>query len=195
MQNAFFVGVMAFLRHNGVPNSWMDELKGLGFDITIWNFRTWVKSLSGRAQTTSRELANNVFSMCFRDRKLPIGTNNLSDYLRGDNASIEFEFYNLNASNRPIRNITKSEYKLIPGTKSINIGTRRAIKMMRVTPNIGGLLVTDKSATPGRVIEYPIGPGRSMTLDESLHTKPLDLLFQMQHYGGNTTDASLTIQW
>jgi hypothetical protein len=56
IQDAFLVGVMAYLLSHGVPEDWEDVLDDLNFKDTNWNFSSWVVSLGGKAQTTSKIL-------------------------------------------------------------------------------------------------------------------------------------------
>ena len=107
MQDAFLVGVFSYLLNNGIPQSnstnWSEILKKLNFDQTDWNFRTWVKSLSGQVNTMSKRIAENIFSEVFRNTKLPSSTSNLSDHFKGNQASITIEFAPLTPKNHPAR--------------------------------------------------------------------------------------------
>lgn len=195
MQDAFLVGVMTFLLNHGAPISWVTVLDNLSFRTTNWNFRSWVRSLSGPAQTTSRKLAFDVFAKVFRDRALPAGAHNLGDFLRGNNARVMLEFSNLSAANRPVR-ANRQQLELTRGAAlSASIDTRRHIRVIQISENIGKLIITDKKSPPGRVVAYPqlIRPG--LILDPGQHSNPLSLLFTMQHYGGVEAAADVDIQW
>ena len=57
-------------------------------------------------------------------------------------------------------------------------------------------MVTDKQAPPGTLVEYrKVLTRGGMILDKSLHKNPLELLFTLKHYGGETSAANVRIDW
>ena len=56
--------------------------------------------------------------------------------------------------------------------------------------------MTDKQAPPGTLREYKeVLKTGGMKLDEARHNNPLQLLFTLKHYGGETSTADVKIDW
>ena len=195
MQDAFIIGVLSYLLKHSAPGSWEQILDNLSFRTTSWNFKSWVRTLSGSAQSTSRKLAISVFKRVFQDQSLPAGAGNLGDFLRGNNAKITFKFSVLDSNNRQsTKNVTTLSVSR-GAVLTEQISPRRHIKISSISENIGRLTITDKNSPPGRVVPYDEISRRGMTLDESKHNKPLSLLIRMEHYGGNESSADVDISW
>lgn len=192
MQDAYLVGVMSYLLNTGMPTGgWYDVLRSLAFDRTNWNFN-WVKSLSGPAQTISRNIALDVFAMIFRDSQLPSGIDNVADYLRGDGAHVSFAFSNLTSNNSPSRK-DRVHFELPMGSKkSTTITPRTHLKVSSSTPNIGKVEVTDYHRP---LVAYKSIGSKGLYLDATEYTNPLVLTVAMHHYGDTMSSAEFTINW
>lgn len=197
MQDAFIVGVLNFLVHNGTPSDWQDVLEDLNFDDTPWNFQSWISGLGGRAATTSKNIARNVFSETFRNRSLPENTSNLADYLRGDGAWIELEFSFLTDAGQA-STVDRESFRLSAGSRtSTSVDARRHISISERSTNIGKVEVLDRTLTDrGMPIQYDIHQKSGyMVLNKNDHKNPLQLLINFHHYGDNRNDAEIDIKW
>jgi hypothetical protein len=197
VQDAFLVGVMSYLLSNEVPDSWENVLESLNFKDTNWNFSSWVVSLGGRAQTTSKNIARDVFSDAFRNERPPGKSSNLADFMRGDKANITFEFSPLtNAGKASTKN--RKSFDLTVGAKtSVTVGDRRHVKIAERSNNVGKLEVYDQEKSKaGRPVQYGLHRQNGyLVLDPDEHTNPLKLYIQMHHYGDNESGAELDISW
>jgi hypothetical protein len=191
MQDAFLIGVLSYLLEHGSPTSWTDVLEMLKFKTTVWDFRTWVRTLSGGANAISKDLAIRVFKKMFQEKKLPPDAGNTADYLRGNNAAVSIMFSYTTSSGR--RSQKDSIVLDVSGgaVRSMVIEGRRHVKIVNKTDNIGDLDVTDKQSPPGRLVFYDLK--RGITLNA--HSNPLQLLVTMHHYGGVEMSASVDIIW
>lgn len=195
MEDAFWSGVLRYLAAHGAPPSWRDVLRTLRFDSTDWDF-SWKVSLHGRHQSTSKKLAINVMEDIFSNRKLPDGSNNIADLLRGNGAQFELEAFRLTSVGRrsafqpAVLEVRRGD------TRSFPIGECAGIRLRNRTLNIQEVVVTDKQAPPGTLVEYrKVLRGGGMILDKSSHKNPLELLFTLKHYGGETSTADVRIDW
>jgi DGQHR domain-containing protein len=195
MQDAFIVGILSYLLHHGVPPSWESIFRTLAFHTTNWNF-SWIVTLNGTAQTISKKLAINIFSKAFRESKLPTDQSNLADYLSGDSATLELEFSHLTSTQKPAKQ-DKHRYTLMTGSKrSIPITPRKHVKKSDSSENIGKLTFIDKRPSPtGIPIEYRELSRGGIVLDPAKHHSPLELVINMEHYGGVTSRAEVNILW
>ena len=195
MEDAFWSGVLESLAAHGIPPSWTDELRTLKFDSTDWDF-SWKISLHGRDQSTSKKLAINVMKEIFSDRKLPSGSNNIADLLRGNGAEFKLEAFRLTSTGRRSANQCISLEVRRGDSRTFPIGERAGIRLLNRTLNIQEVVVTDKQAPPGTLVEYKKVLNRGgMILDKSQHKDPLELLFTLKHYGGLTSTADIRIDW
>jgi hypothetical protein len=195
MQDAFVIGVLSYLLEHGPPSSWVDVLNNLSFKTTDWNFKSWVRTLSGPAQTTSKNLAASVFRKVFQERSLPTGPGNLRDFLHGNNAKITMLFSHIDpGKSRPSRRNVKTLEVPRGAVLSESIAPRKHVKISFKSENIGKLTVTDKSSPPGRIVEYRL-IGSGIQIDPGKHSNPLQLLIRMEHYGGIESTADLSISW
>lgn len=197
IQDAFLVGTMSYILSNGVPDSWKDVLDNLNFRDTNWNFSSWVVGLGGRAQTTSKNIARNVFSDIFRHERLPGETANIADFLRGDKANITFEFSPLTESGRASTK-NRKEFNITVGAKtSVSVENRKHIKIPERSNNVGKIEVYDREKSKaGRPAQYDLHKQNGyLVLNSEEHTDPLKLYIKMHHYGANESDAELDISW
>jgi hypothetical protein len=197
MQDAFLIGVMTYLRENGVPDDWSSVLKHLEFHKTDWEFKSWVTTLSGKAGTDSRTVAQRTFARAFRDNELPEGQN-IADYLRGNRAHVNVRFSRVNAENRPLA-AGRLDVELIRGDdQSRDVGDHVHV---RIDPkwrrsNIARLEVVDATSNvtnPRRIPEL-LSPG-GLLLDREADERELHVAISMIFYGGRSADAQLTIKW
>jgi DGQHR domain-containing protein len=191
MQDAFLVGVMTHLLNHGKPNDWRDVLLTLAFDKTNWEFN-WVKSLSGPAQTISRKIALDVFTVVFRDSRLPSGVSNLADYLKGDNAKVVFSFSILTETGRPSKRHQIAYELPMGGVKTAPLTLHKHVKVASFSPNIGKVTVTD-SHRP--LTTYKTIASSGLKLEKGMHAQPLVLTVAVQHYGDTMSSSELTVGW
>jgi DGQHR domain-containing protein len=192
IQDAYFIGVCARLLKSGVPADWRAVLLGLKFDQTIWDF-SWVRSLSGPANTASKKIAIDVLSDALTSGNLPGGSSNLADHLKGNGAKATITFSPLTPQGRPKRN-GKVELEVLRGsTETQQAHSLPHMKVTDMSSNIGRLEVHDASVR-GRPLIYRDILGRGMVLDSSL-SSPLSLILIMHHYGDLSNNAELTVIW
>ena len=196
MQDAFFAGIMSHLLRYGRPANWTSVLRGLAFDKTDWNFKSWVVSLSGPAQSISKSIAMDVFVSAFRNNALPQNTTNLADYLKGDSAAVKFEACDLTPTGR-VSKTGRSIFEVMVGARrSWDVTPKIHVKISEKSQNIGKLEITDKQSPPGRTVPYTKDlTGSGLRFEDKNHNNPIQLLIMMHHYGGNTSEASLDIKW
>jgi hypothetical protein len=195
MQDAVITGCMAHLLQHGIPVSWAGLLNQLNFSQTAWDFSSWTVSLSGANVSSSKKVATRVFVEAFRNMALQPGTNNLGDYLQGDKAKVVFQAYSLKPNGR-IDPSTLKEFSVDGGSvKTENIAPRTHVKLKGMSSNVAMLRISDRQSPPGRLVEYQGGLKPGMQLNPQAHTKPLQLLVTLGHYGGVRREASLTITW
>jgi hypothetical protein len=193
MQDAFLVGVFRYLLTHGRPESWRFLFETLQFRETDWNFKNWVRTLNGSAQSTSKRLAVEVFSDVFRVGALPEGAGTLSDFLKGNNARVDLTFSPVTAAGRPLRT-NQQRHQLVGGARlTFAVAPRRHVKVSGMSKNIGKLTVSDKQSPPGRLVEYQLQ--RGLVLAEHSHVSPLSLLLRMEHYGGLESTADVEVRW
>ena len=195
MEDAFWAGVLSYVGEHGAPPSWKDVLRTLRFESTNWDF-SWKVSLHGRNQSTSKKLAVKVMKKIFHTRKLPSGSNSIADLLRGNGAQFELEAFHLTSAGRRSGRETDILEVRRGDTTSFPIGKRVGIRLLKGSLNIQEVVVTDKQAAPGTLVEYrDVLKRGGMILDKSSHNNPLELLFTLKHYGGVTSTADVRIDW
>ena len=194
MEDAFWSGVLRYLAVRGAPRSWKDILRTLRFDSTNWDF-SWKVSLHGRHQSTSKKLAIKVMEDIFHKRKLPSGSNSIADLLRGNGAQFQLEAYRLTPAGYRSTRQTKVLKVRRGDTTSFPIEPCVGIRLLNRSLNIQDVVVTDKKAPPGTLVEYKQVLRGGMKLNESSHKKPLELLFTLKHYGGVRSTADVQIDW
>lgn len=193
MQDAFLAGIMQYLLSYGVPQNWTGELKALSFDTTNWDFSSWTLSLNGVNQTVSRDLALATLKSSFQQRALPIANSTIADILRGNNASVTLEFSTMTTANRP-SSLNRTKITLTAGNRtSFSISPRLYIKVSSTSVNVGKLEIVDANSPPGRLVHYNLKKG--LQLSTTSHVNPLKLFVTMMHYGGNSSNAQIDINW
>lgn len=195
MEDAFWSGVLRYLAAHGVPQSWKDILRTLHFDSTNWDF-SWKISLHGRHQSTSKKLAIKVMENIFSNRQLPIGSNSIADLLLGNGAEFELEAFRLTSNGRRSAKQTRVLDVRRGDNRSFPIEPCVGIRLRNRSLNIQEVIVTDKQAAPGTLVEYKeVLRNGGMKLHETRHKNPLELLFTLKHYGGVTSTADVRILW
>lgn len=195
MEDAFWAGVLGHLCVHPAPQSWKDLLRTLRFDRTNWDF-SWKVGLHGRDQSRSKKLAIKAMELIFRERKLPEGSSNIADFLRGNGAQFELEAFKLTSGGRRSTRQTESLAVRKGDTVSFPIGERAGIRLRDRSLNIQEIQVTDKKAAPGTLVEYKkILRTSGLILSESEHKSPLELLFTLRHYGGVKSTADVDVIW
>lgn len=193
VQEAFLVGVLARTLANGPTASYPALLQGLNFQHTNWNFSLWTRSLSGKANTVSKKIAVNVFADAMASGSLPSGSNNLADHLRGNGAAVTLCCSALTPAGRPTKK-GRSLYTAQRGsTGSHNVAATRHIRIDTATSNVGEVQVVDAHAK-GRAIRYEEIERRGLKLEPPV-TRPLDIIFIMQHYGELYSQAEVQLNW
>ena len=197
MQDALLAGILEYMLNRGVPASWVDVFRTLGFQTTIWDF-SWKRSLHGNAGKLSKELARHIFIKIFRDAALPAGVTNLADYMKGDSAEFLLEAFEVNATGR-IRPATRLEFRRGGGARTtFSIGPRTVLRLKRSSLNVAKVVVTDKNSPPGNLVDYStdMNSKAGLRLDPNKHKRPLlELLFTLHHYGDNKTSSEIDIDW
>lgn len=195
MQDAYLVGIFSYILHNGRPSAssltWENILRSLNFHQTDWNFKSWVRTLSGPANSKSKRIAIKVFSEVFSNVSLPSNTSNLSDYFKGNQAKVTIDFSPLTPSGKKSRTNILRETLSRGDVKSSHIQPRKHIKLIEATSNIADVIISDKQSPPGRLVTYNLKSG--MILNSNDHSNPLRLLISMFHYGGTESNAEFDI--
>lgn len=192
MQDAFFIGVCRRVLKKGPESDWRTLLQSLRFHDTNWDF-SWVRSLSGPANTASKYIAVAVLSDALESGTLPAGTANLADYFKGDGAKVQVEFSALTDAGRP-KKAGRIENEVLCGSKKSQSAVHLPhIKVRNMTSNIGRLEIHDATKR-GRPVVYKEILGRGLVLAGDL-PNPLDLMFIMSHYGDLHNQAELQVTW
>lgn len=192
MQEAFVAGLLTRTLRYGPTADYNDLFQKLNFQLTNWEF-SWVTSLSGRANSISKRIAIEVFEEAFISSKLPLGSNNLADYLRGNGAMIKLTCSKVNADGRPMRS-GRTVYEALRGsTGSHPVGATPHIKVTESTSNIGEFEIVDAKKR-GRAVAYKEFSKRGLILGDDT-PQPLDVVVVMQHYGELYSQAEITFNW
>jgi hypothetical protein len=192
MQDAFWAGALSAILVNGPAVNWDDLLLRLQFSSASWDFRSWTRTLSGRAQSISKALAIETFASAFRTMSIPTSSGNLSDFLKGNDASLELEFSSLSPQGRPVR-AGRSAVSLRAGSNlSAKISPASHFRVRNKSGNIGKLEIIDAESPPGRLVYYN---ERGEPLNSSRHNRPLKLVLKMHHYGGLESSAQIELTW
>lgn len=201
MQDAYIIGVLAYVQANGVPESWEAVLKQLQFHKTDWKFRAWVTTLGGKAGSDSRSVAQRVFVAAFRDHQLPISDGdeqNLADYLRGNRAQARLHFSRMSSEGRP----------LAAGRETVTLrrgedGSREVGEHLhvRIDPgwrrtNIARLEVIDATSNVANPKKIPaLLSASGLRLEPEAEERELLVAINMIFYGGRSADAKFAIRW
>lgn len=194
MHDAYLVGALACIIQNGAQTEWRTLLQKLMFHQSDWDF-SWVRTLSGPANTASKKIATNVLAEALASGNLPEGSNNIPDHLRGNGAYAKVAFSALTARDRP-RQQGRQVVKVLRGSTGSQVAIEHPhVKVVEQSSNIGKIEVVDGSVT-GRPVHYPPVLQGGMVLKEgSSLPKPLELMFIMTHYGGLISQAELRVNW
>jgi hypothetical protein len=194
MQDAYLTGVLARILRLGPQTSWRTLLQSLMFHQSNWDF-SWVRSLSGPANTASKKIATDVLSDALTSGVLPTGSSNVPDHLRGNGAAVTLTFSPLTPSGRAAKHGRQQIQVLRGGTGSQPASHTPHVKVTAQSTNIGKLEVLD-AATPGGKVQYPQVTGRGMVLTATPGLpNPLELMFTMTHYGGLESAGELRVSW
>ena len=158
MQTAFLLASLGRMRLGGVPNQgWASLLGDLAFATSSWDFTPWVRSLHGREATSSAKIAEAVLTRAFVDESLPKGVGGIPDVLRGNGAHVRIVASPLTPAGRPSRNQAKQlGLTLSRGQTTAHIvESRRHLRMVQVSPNIGTVGVFDSSKSTRQPEEIP----------------------------------------
>ena len=192
LQDAFLVGVCAYLRTNGVPESWDSVLQKLTFNATSWDVTPWVETTGGNSGNVSKAVANAIFADVFARGALPAGVSGLPTYLQGDTAQITLRASGLTANGRARRTGFDEMSFPLNGTKAFNVAEKRHLKLVSSSLNIGKLEVIDLShpldrdfsnTTVRRGIVLPEGGGS------------VRLLIRAEFYGGTRSELRVSVTW
>lgn len=189
MQEAYLIAILSRALAEGSTPDYRPLLHKLNFHNTNWDF-SWVRSLSARANATSRKIAIAVLDRAITTGELPAGSSNLADHLRGNGAKVDLAFSKISPSGNPIAAGRIDHEVLRGGTTSVTVGTNPHVKLLRTSSNVGEVVIHDAHAP---LKKYPLG-GRGMALAEPL-PKPLNILVQMYHYGDLSNQAEVQINW
>lgn len=195
MQTAYLTGVLARILSLGPQTSWQPLLQNLQFHQSSWDFSTWTKTLSGTANKFSKKIATNVLSEALTSGKLPSGSSNIPDHLKGNAAELTLEFSPHTQKNRPTKS-GRLQVNLVSGSNvSQSASQTRHLKVTKKSTNIGNLEIKDANA-PGGMVGYPQLVNGSMILTKKGgFANPLSLAFMMTHYGGRESMAQIDINW
>ena len=192
MQEGFLVGVLNRLSSRGTTADYSALFQGLNFQQTNWDF-SWIRSLSGSANTASKKIARAIFEESMTTGQLPENSSNLADYFKGNGASVEIVSSRLSPSGRPSR-LNKSIYTALRGsTGSHPTATHPHIRIGDKTNNVGEVQVLQNHAV-GRPIRYKNIEKSGLVLEDP-YPKPLDLVIVMEHYGENFSQAEVQLNW
>jgi hypothetical protein len=190
LEDAFLVGTLSRLRVDSAPD-WKALLKTLNFDITDWDF-SWATIRGGREGKFSRGVAESVFDSVFSVGHLPENVDDLSTYLRGDQASISLVASELGPTGRP-RKVGRIEQRFeFGGTKNFPTSGRRHIRIpsQSLTNNIGRLEVVDTEAPVAKFITWS-RLKKGLTLSDS-HS--LNWEIRADFYGGQSNSVKITVK-
>lgn len=193
MQDAFMIGVLKRLLSVGDATDWDVLLKVLKFDTTDWDFDAWVQEggLSGPGSSASKKVAVSAMERFLVNGKLDEGIEDIADYLKGDGASVEFKFTEVNKDGKPANGKAASSSIILQSGSQKNKSMQKNpyIKLLRKSANVGKLLLWDgKAQSPTEVSELKKGwviPAERL---------PMKVRIEMRHYGGNVTSASLDLK-
>lgn len=202
MQDAFFVGVCTRLLQHTLPINWAELLKNLKFPTSNWNFKSWVRSMSGTDQTTSKLIAEKVFRKAFTDGAVS-GQADIVDILKGNGAQFDVIVEALKANGRADHALTETRTLTKGNSLSVSStsGVKRRVKIRKTSNNIGKIETIDVTASTAarRVKLNEIKSSSGLVLDPQatpqVHKAPLSVSFEIHLYGGIQGEADLEIDW
>jgi len=194
MHDAYLTGVLARLLTVGAQTSWKTLLQSLMFHQADWDF-SWVRSLSGPANSASKRIATNVLSQAMSSGNLPAGSSNIPDHLRGNGATVTLQLSALSAAGRAKKQGRLTQSILRGSTGSVNAAQHPHLKVTDQSTNVGKLDVVDATKA-GRPVHYAAIQRRGLVLTTGgTVPNPLELMFVMTHYGDLTSQADLRVTW
>ncbi len=192
LQDAFLVGVCAYLRSHQVPKSWDVVLQQLTFNAVSWDVTSWVETTGGNSGNVSRVVSNKVFGQAFANGTLPAEVSSLPTFLQGDTASIDLRASDVSDQGRMKRTGFNQTTFPINGTKAFNIGNKRHIRIVGESLNVGKLDVIDTSAPLDQ--EFSASKlRRGVYLPENAGS--VRLLLRAEFYGGTKSELKLSVTW
>lgn len=192
MQEAFLIGILARISVHGPTSDYASVLQNLNFQNTNWDF-SWVRSLSGPANTASKKIARAIFEEVMPSGKLPANSTNLADYFKGNGASVQLVCSKLTPAGRPAQKNRLIYTALRGSTGSQPTATHPHVKIGDKTNNVGEAQVLQAHAV-GKPKRYKEIEKSGLVLQEP-YPKPLDLVIDMQHYGDNFSQAEVELNW
>lgn len=194
MHDSYLTGVLARLLTGGAQTTWKTLLQSLMFHQSDWDF-SWVRSLSGPANTASKKIASDVLTSAMSSGTLPTGSSNIPDHLRGNGATVIIQLSALTGAGRAKKQGRLLQSILRGSTGSLNASQHPHLRVTGQSSNVGKLDIVDATKA-GRPVHYSDIQGRGLVLTavKSL-PNPLELMFVMTHYGDLTSQADLRITW
>ena len=204
MQDAFVVGVCARLLQNALPIDWPGLLQSLRFNTSNWNFKSWVLSMSGSDQTTSKDIAEQLFLNYFKLGTLS-GQADLVDLLKGHGAQFDVQVEVIKPSGR-VDSLATEKRELTKGANLSLVctaGAKRKIKIPKssIALNIGKIVAIDDGASTAanRVLLPKIQATAGLVMDSAESpqpfTNPLSIKFDIHLFGGIKVEADLSVEW
>lgn len=192
IQDAFIAGVCRYLGKLGVPKDWGSVLASLNFTGANWDLSSWVNTTGGNAGNVSKRVANQIFRQVFEASALPTGTSDLPAYLQGDQAEIVIRTSSLDSSGKASRKGQSDTKYVIGGTKTLNLGSQRHVRLAAMTNNIGKLDVVNRAqpfdktystTNLKRGLVLPSAPGQAQ------------LTLRAEYFGSVDGELRLTLTW
>jgi hypothetical protein len=189
LMDAYLVGVLTYLLQHGVPTDWENLLQTLKFNASNWDVTGWVQSTGGNFGNVSQRVANSVFRDMFANRALGVSTD-IPSWLAGDGAELTLLASDPGpGGTRRNRLVTPLQ---INGTKPLNIGAARRLKLDGNSINVGKLRIFDESRPLAS--EYTLSSlRRGVILPQSPGS--LRLLVGAEYYGGSRSELKINITW
>lgn len=189
LMDAFLVGVLTYLLRHGVPTDWENVLQALRFNASNWDVTGWVQSTGGNFGNVSHRVANSVFQDMFAKRVLGVSSD-IPSWLAGDGAELTL----LASDPGPGGTRRNRLVSTLPinGTKPLNIGAARRLKLDHNSINVGKLRIFDESRPFGS--EYTLSSlKRGVVLPQAPGS--LRLLVGAEYYGGSRSELKINITW
>lgn len=209
LQEGVLHGMLRYLAVHGAPKNWGSVLKSRAFDTTDWDASTWSSAARGGSEgNLNKKLALSVFEALMEGTLdslfLPTATApvdlDLWDYFTGA-VGFGFEIRGRRTSAAGTRlkySGTKDPMRPLDDTKSvtkINLDSLRAICAANMTPNVVQVAVADASRPHDKNWRWTkLRSKRGVDITPGmLHSKTIELKFQITFYGGETVDRTLRI--
>jgi hypothetical protein len=195
VQDAFIIGILAYLRGNVLPsggNNWLNILKNLNFDVSNWDFSTWVTNIKNNLET-SKKLVRKAFEEIFYDNSFPMAlATNWDGLLRGNNANVELTYSLVSAAGRVLPGNRQSVTYMAGNNLSQPISPRSHVKVTKQSLNVAKVEIVDQQSPSHTPTRYSIN---GFFLQHPQHRKPLKIWVILTFYGGRTSQITLDIAW